>query len=151
MEDEDKLGKKEGEKALTNVFRVGIAGQAMVTLTEGVFLVGLANALNAPLFLIGLLAAIPPLAQLVQMPSAYLVEKYRKRKRITLFAHLGTRISLLLTATIPILFSPTLGLTLLLIFILCRGIFAAIANTAWNSMVRDIVPQSKLGAFFSKR
>lgn len=145
------LSKDEINKGLSSVFRVGIAGQAMTTLTEGVFLVLLANELNAPLFIIGLLAAIPPLAQLAQLPSVYLIEKYRKRKKIAIFAFTGTRVCLLLIALIPVLFSPLLGLSFLLIFILFRGIFAAVASSAWNSMVRDLVPTKHLGAFFSRR
>ena len=51
----------------------------MVTLTGGVFLVAFALKLEASNTIIGLLAAIPPLAQLIQIPAIYLVEKYRVR------------------------------------------------------------------------
>lgn len=151
MATDSSLSKEEVDRGLSSVLRVGVAGQAMTTLTEGVFLVLLANELNAPLYLIGLLAAIPPLAQLVQIPSVYLIERYQNRKKIVLFAHTGTRACILLIALIPALFSPLLGLTFLLIFLLFRGIFAAIANSAWNSLVRDLVPSRQLGAFFSRR
>ena len=49
----------------------------MLTITGGVFLVTFALKMVASNLVIGLLAAIPPLAQLIQIPSVYLVEKYR--------------------------------------------------------------------------
>ncbi len=151
MENNDDLTAEETQLGLKHIFRVGVAGQAMVTLTEGVLLVGLADALDAPLFLIGLLAAIPPLTQLVQIPSTYLIEKYRSRKKITLLAYTGTRVCLILVALVPLLFSPALALIFLLIFILFRGIFAGLGAAAWNSIVHDLVPRDKLGEFFSRR
>lgn len=71
------LTEEEIQTGLKNVLRDGLATRAMITLTEGVFLVGFALKLEAPLFVIGLLAAIPPLAQLIQIPSIFLIEKYQ--------------------------------------------------------------------------
>jgi hypothetical protein len=73
----DTLTEEEIQKGLRSVIRDGLTTQTMVTLTGGVFLIGFARKLGASNLMIGLLAAIPPLAQLIQIPSIYLVEKYR--------------------------------------------------------------------------
>ncbi|KXB08802.1 hypothetical protein AKJ56_00255 [candidate division MSBL1 archaeon SCGC-AAA382N08] len=145
------LSQEEIETGLRNVLRDGLATRAMVTLTEGIFLVGFALKMGAPLFYIGLLAAIPPLAQLIQLPSILLVERVRDRRKISVYSSIGSRICLLLIALIPFLFSPIIGLTLLLTFTFARGAFGAVGASSWNSWMRDLIPQESLGQFFSKR
>jgi len=69
----DTLTEEEVQSGLRAVIRDGLASQAMVTFTGGAFLVAFALKLGAPNLMIGLLAAIPPLMQLVQIASIYLV------------------------------------------------------------------------------
>ncbi|MCK4736447.1 MAG: hypothetical protein KAT65_28595 [Methanophagales archaeon] len=73
----DTLTEEEIQKGLRSVIKDGLATQTMVTQTGGVFLVAFALKLGASDTIIGLLAAIPPLAQLIQIPAIYLVEKSR--------------------------------------------------------------------------
>jgi hypothetical protein len=54
----------------------------MAALTGGVFLVAFALELGASNVLIGLLAAILPLVQLVQIHSIYLIEKFRTMRAL---------------------------------------------------------------------
>ena len=58
----------------------------MGTLTTGVFLVGFAVALGASNFAIGVLAAVPFCVQLLQMPAVVLVERWRARRAICVWA-----------------------------------------------------------------
>jgi len=58
----------------------GLTTQAIATLTGGVFLVAFALKLGASNLVIGILAAIPPLGQLIQIPAIYIVEKYRSEE-----------------------------------------------------------------------
>ncbi len=148
---EEERQEKDIETGLKNVLLDGLTTRAMITLTEGIFLVGFALKLNAPLFVIGLLAALPPLAQLIQLPSIYIVEKYRNRKKISAYFSFASRFCLILIALIPFLFSPAIGLTLLIAFTFLRGALGAVGSTAWNSWMRDLIPQDRLGSFFSKR
>ncbi|MFQ6114951.1 MAG: hypothetical protein ACE5NG_12865, partial [bacterium] len=75
----------------------------MATLTGGVFLVAFALKLGASNTTIGLLAAIPPLAQLIKIPSIYVVEKIRNRRAITVYASASSKIFCLATGLrIPI-------------------------------------------------
>lgn len=148
---ENDLTEEEIQTGLKNVLRDGLTTRSMITLTEGVFLVGFALKLGAPLFYIGLLAAVPPLAQLLQIPSIILVEKYRDRRKISVYSSIGSRICLLVIALIPFFFSPILGLFFLLLTTFLRGALGAVGASSWNSWMRDLIPQEKLGAFFSKR
>jgi len=147
----DTFTEEETESGLRSVIKDGLATQAMVTLTGGVFLVAFALKLGASYTLIGLLAAIPPLAQLIQIPSISLVEKYRVRRTISMYASAGSRIFLLLIALIPFLFSIEIGLIFLIVFLSLHAMFAAIGGCSWNSWMRDLIPQNQLGAFFAKR
>lgn len=140
---------------LKYVMRQGLAGHAMGTLAGGIFMVKIALSLGASLFAIGLLAALPSLAQLAQLPATYLVERYRDRKRIAFLGLGSVRLCILAIALIPLavpaVFGPSAGLTLLLGLVLLQGVFSATGGTAWNSWIRDLVPQNRMGAFFSRR
>ena len=147
----DTLTEEEIQKGLRSVIKDGLASQTMVTLTGGVFLVAFALKLGASNMIIGLLAAIPPLAQLIQIPSIYLVEKYRIRRAITVYAAASSRIFWLFIALIPFLFSIEAGLAFLILALSIHTAFAAVGNSSWNPWMRDLIPQDRLGAFYSRR
>ena len=155
MDDAQALADEETSVGLRYIMRQGIAGHAMGTLAGGVFMVEIALSLGASLFLIGLLAALPSLAQLAQLPATYLVERYRDRKRIAFLGLGGVRVCIFAIAMIPLavptLVSPGGGLGLLLGFVALQGVFSATGGTAWNSWIRDVVPTERMGAFFSRR
>ena len=145
------LTEQEIESGLKSIIKDGLASQTMVTLTSGVFLVAFALKLGASNTIIGLLAAIPPLMQLIQIPSIYLVEKIRNRRAITVYTAALSRIFWLFIALIPFLFSGELGLSVLIIVLFLISAFGAVSASSWNSWMRDLIPQERLGAFFSKR
>ncbi|HIE32119.1 MAG TPA: MFS transporter, partial [Methanosarcinales archaeon] len=146
----DTLTEEEIQSGLRSIIKDGLATQMMVTLTGGVFLVAFALKLGASNTIIGLLAAIPPLAQLIQIPSVYLIEKYRVRRAICVYATFLSRILWLIIALIPVLFFEA-GLAVLIAALLLYAILGAVGGTSWNSWMRDLVPQDSLGAFFAKR
>ena len=84
--EKDRITGERLEKGLRTIIYEGLATQAMLTFTSGVFLVAFAIELGASNTTIGLLAAITPLAQLVQIPSIYLVENFRRRRAISVAA-----------------------------------------------------------------
>jgi hypothetical protein len=67
----DSLTEHEIDSGLSAVIKDGMASTAMATLTGGAFLVAFALKLGASNLVIGLLAAIPPLAQLIQISVLY--------------------------------------------------------------------------------
>jgi hypothetical protein len=99
------------QSGLRYVIKDGIASQAMGILTGGAFLVAFAIKLGASNLTIGLLAAIGPLSQLLQLPSILLVEKIRNRRAIVVAAAFG-RMCWLVVALIPFIFGAQIGLAI---------------------------------------
>ena len=122
----------------------------MGTLTTGVFLVGFAVALGADNFAIGVLAAVPFFAQLLQIPAVLLVERWRVRRDICVFSTAIGRAFLVGAAAAPLI-GGALGIKVLIASLAIYQGMAAIAGCAWNSWMRDLVPSSEHGRFFGRR
>jgi hypothetical protein len=148
---DESLTENQVQTGLAYIIKDGVASQAMGILTGGAFLVAFAVKLEAPYLVIGLLAAIGPLSQLLQLPAIFLVEKVRNRRAITVFSAARSRLCWLLVALIPFLFSAKIGLVFLLFAMVFAGALGAIGGCSWNSWMRDLIPQNILGSFFSKR
>jgi len=85
------ISPQETEEGLATVIKDGFFTQAMVALTGGVILVDFAIALGASNLFIGLIAAVPFLSQLLQLVSLYIVERFRKRKKLCVYLSLADR------------------------------------------------------------
>lgn len=145
------LAEEEVERGLSLIVKDGIATQAMVTLTGGIFLVAFALQLGASNTIIGLLAAIPPLAELIQMPAISIVEKVRNRRLICVAASALARCAWIVIAFIPLFFGQEAGILVLTTALLYYGCISAISHCSWSSWMRDLVPEDILGIFFSRR
>ncbi len=147
----DTLTEEDFQKGFKAFIKDGLTTEVMAALTGGVFLVAFALKLGASNMLIGLLAAIPPLVQLVQIPSIYLIEKFRTRRTICMYAAASSRLLWLLIALIPFMVPDNERLTVLVIVILLSTALSALAGSSWNSWMHDFLPHNRLGSIFSKR
>ena len=147
----ESLSEQEIQIGLDAVIKDGVASQAMGILTGGAFLIAFAIKLGASNFVIGLLAAIGPLSQLLQLPSIFIVEKMRNRRFITVVAASLSRICWLVIALAPFIFGVKAGIAILLLLLTAVSAFGAIGGCSWNSWMRDLIPEKILGSFFSKR
>ena len=128
----------------------GLCSHAMMLLVTGAFLPGMAVALGASNFVIGLLGSLAPMSQMVQMPATWLVEKIGLRKLITVAFAMLSRITLAIAALVPFTnsaYKAQIFLVLMSVFFVLGGI----AGCSWNSWIKDIVPGEKLGTYFSHR
>lgn len=148
---EETLTDEQVQSGLSYVIKDGIASQSMGILTGGAFLVAFAVKLGASNLVIGLLAAIGPLAQLLQLPSILVVETIRNRRAIVAITAALSRLCWLLIALIPFVFGAKIGLTVLLVSMIVASALGAVSGCSWNSWMRDLIPQNILGSFFSKR
>jgi MFS family permease len=139
-----------GDRVFRLVLYDGLASEAMGTLTTGVFLAGFAVALGASNAAIGVLAAVPFLVQLLQLPAVVLVEHLRARRSIVVWASLVGRCFLLVCGAAPLLGHGT-GVLLLIAGLAIYQAAGAIGGCAWNSWMRDLVPKSDYGRFFGRR
>ncbi len=141
----------ETERGLSNILYDGLTTHAFVTLTSGIFLIAFALDLGASNIGIGLLAAIPPLAELVQIPAVGLIEKIRNRRLITVITSIASRSLWLLVALIPFLLSPQAGIVCLVFLLIVYSCISSVKHCGWKSWMRDLIPDQILGMYFSRR
>ncbi|MGA7306550.1 MAG: MFS transporter [Rhodothermales bacterium] len=147
----ERLSDEQRASGLRNVIRDGMASQAMASLTGSAILVAFAIQLNASNKVIGLLAAIPHLSQLIQLPAIGLVRRIGNRRVISVVASVIGRFAWVLVAAAPF-FLPEHGVLMALVFgLFAASVLAAIANCGWNSWMHELVPSDQLGSFFGRR
>jgi len=127
-----------------------LASEAMSALTTGVFLAGFMVQLGASNLAIGLLAAVPFAVQFLQLPAVVLVERLRARRAICAWAAGIGRSFLLVAAATPLL-GTNVAIPVLVGAVALYQALAAIAGCAWNSWMRDLVPETDFGRFFGRR
>src|SRR5918996_1235712 len=94
----------------------------------GVILVGFALELGATPFIIGLLAAIPFLAQAAQVPAVVLIEKLRQRRKLAVIVVWVARAIILSLALLPWLADPATQLALLIAAQIAITVMGAMAG-----------------------
>ncbi len=131
------------------VVEAGFSGGA-AALTSGVILTAFALHLGASNVMVGILAAMPFLAQLLQLPAIQLVERWRRRKKIAVLSSLIGRTMLAVMAALAF-FSGTAALLIFLAaqMLLCG--LGAVGGCAWNTWMRDLAPDDSLGDVFARR
>ena len=138
---------------LRNSIFDGMFANMFATLTGGVFLTGFALYLGMNEFMIGLLASMPFLVTIFQLPVSYLIEKKGGRKNISFLGAFFARmlwILVLIVALLPISQGPNKSLVILsLIFI--SYAFASMSYVSWLSWISDLVPDEIRGRFFGTR
>jgi len=117
----------------------------------GVILVGFALELGASSVIIGLLAAIPFLAQISQLAAIVLIERVRQRRKIVLLAVTVARTLILSLALVAFAEGRLLQLSLLVVVQAAISLSGAIAGCAFNGWVHEVVPRETLGTLFSRR
>jgi len=145
------LTEQQVEAGLKLVIKDGLVTEAMTALTGGTFLVAMALMMGASNFQIGVLAALPTFTNLFQLLSIWLVRKYNNRRAIAVICAIFARIPLLVIGTLPLVFSSVTTVQVLIFFLFFYYFFGSIAGPNWNSWMKDLVPENKLGTYFSHR
>lgn len=125
--------------------------QIMNVLAGGAFLVAFALALGASNTVIGLLSALNPLSQILQIPAIFLIEWTALRKATTVLAAFSSRLFLLLIAALPWVVPAPYRISVLLCALLVFFGLAAISALAYNSWMRDFIPAPIFGTYTGKR
>lgn len=114
-----------------------------------VYLVAFALALGASNMVIGVLGAMPWLANLLtQIPGSELVQHYARKKVYVFFALTGRLL------WIPILLAPFIfekPILMVVVFYLLVKLGETITEPAYATMLADMVPTKNFGEFNSKR
>ena len=112
-----------------------------------------ALALGANNLEVGLLAALPFITQIAQLPAILAVERFRRRKLIQIPAMFATQILWLPIGVVPFILdtpgAPAVAAVIALLGL--RGLFSSVWATTWTSWMRDLVPQEILGSYYGSR
>jgi MFS family permease len=128
----------------------GVCSMSMMTLQGGPFLPAFALALGATNYDIGLIATIAFFSQLMQLPGLLLMRAIPVRRALVAVAATVARSLWVLIILLPLLF-PDRGVAFLIQWLFVSAFVGALAGPAWNSLLRDIVPESAMGKIFARR
>ena len=117
----------------------------------GVILVAFALALGANARQIGVLAAIPIVAQLAQLPATVLIERVRQRRKIGVLSVTLSRVLITAIALTPFVPDRLVGLQWLMAAQIAMSLLNSIGGCAINSWLHHLVPHEQLGTFFARR
>ncbi|WP_341835843.1 MFS transporter [Chitinophaga pollutisoli] len=151
LQPKDELTVQEADKGLKRVVWDGLFSEAMTTLTGGAFIIAMAILMDANNLQLGLIAALPTMVNVFQLISVWLVRQFNNRRAITVYCSLLARFPLILVGLVPILFPGFLSLELLIPVLFFYYLSGAIAGASWNSWMKDLIPDNRLGAFFGRR
>ncbi|QEH42081.1 MFS transporter [Chitinophaga sp. XS-30] len=145
------LTEQEVRHGLKMVIWDGLASETMTTLTGGAFIIAMAILLGASNLQLGLIAALPTLVNLFQLISIWLVRRYNNRRVVTVVGSLLARFPLVIIGLLPLLLPQYATIELIIPILFFYYFSGAIAGAAWNSWMKDLVPERKLGGYFAKR
>ncbi|HET6403024.1 MAG TPA: MFS transporter [Candidatus Thermoplasmatota archaeon] len=129
----------------------GVFSRAMEGVTGGVVLAGFALALGASDLEIGLVAAIPFLAQLAHVPTVAYLARFPDRKTLAVGAAALARLFFFAMAMIPFLALPVRPVAALIPLLVAYATFATFSGGAWQVWVRELVPRDSIGRYFGRR
>lgn len=129
----------------------GMFTRAMESFTGGAVLAGFALALGATNFEIGLLAAIPFLAHVAQIPAVAVLERWPDRKRLVVGAAIIARGVFVLVALVPLVSLPLRPVAALIPLLVANAVVATFGGMAWQVWLRELVPRDELGRYFGRR
>ena len=140
-------------RALRLLTLEGVVSNGFSSITTSGLLAAYALALGANNTEIGVLAAIPFLTQPFQILVIGVVDRLGRRKALAATSWFLAQLLWLPIALIPVFLDTPGGgaVALLLAFMVARGTLHAITNMPWQSWIRDLVPQARLGRFFARR
>ncbi len=128
-----------------------VFSRLMDGLTGGAFLAGLALLAGADNWQLAVLASLPFLAQVVQLPAVALLLRIKDRRKVVVWTAGAARVLLLVVAALLVLPGARLGINGLLLILGAAAVLTVFATAAWNWWMRDLLPSHELGAFFGQR
>ena len=126
-------------------------GAAWMSITTGAVLTRFARDLGMSEFGFGLLAAVPFVAALGQLPGSFFLERYGHRKLLFLVGNLLHRVLWLVIALIPWLVPAGKGPVALIVLMALSATLNHAVSPCWHSWLLDIVPSRIRARYISRR
>jgi len=135
---------------MRNIMTAWLFGAACMYTTMGAALTKFAKALGLPLFWFGVLAALPFVGALMQLPTSVFLARYGHRKRVFLAAGIFYRSLWLLIALIPWALPNAWWWPALLVLRALSSFGMHVMSPAVLSWFADVIPRRVRGRFFSR-
>jgi len=133
----------------------GMFSHVMLTVFGGAYLTGFGLALGMEQYQIGLLVALPALANLVQLLGPLYIRRVGGEKQACLLGTGMFRLNWLIIALLPLLFylgaSQSAIITIFLVLLALSGVFAALSNVSWMGWISSLIKRAERGRFFGRR
>ncbi len=129
----------------------GVCSQVRDSLLSGPLLVGYALLLGASNAGVGILSALGPATQVLQLPTVALIERWRARKAICWWAACFARVTWLGVLVLPWAFSPAARPPALFGLLLLASALGTVSGAAWNPWIRDFLPEDTRNRAFARR
>jgi len=126
-------------------------GSTWLYITTGAALTRYAKLLGVPEYGFGVLAAIPFLGALAQLPSSYYMEHYGHRKGLFIAAGLLHRFLWLVVAAIPWIAPTAWWWPALAVMMAASSLLGHVATPGVLGWFADLVPRQLRGRYFSRR
>lgn len=129
----------------------GLVAEIVGACSGGAVLTGWALYLGAGPFLTGVIAALPQMAQLFQIPAAWTTSRLGSRRAAILLVTVQRQITLPLIA-LPMLSVPKGTSQAVLVAVTAvAAVLGVLGNNAWVSWMGDLVPAHVRGRYFGRR
>ncbi len=127
----------------------GIGAVVFLIVTQGVYFTKIALSFGADEFTLGLLGSIQFLSMTFQLIVPRVVERLSRRKQFTLILSVVSRLIWSLFLIFPLI--GIMNTELFIATVSISFISGSMANNAWTSWMRDLVPREKMGKFYGRR
>jgi MFS family permease len=147
----EKLDAKTRRKAISISIWEGLFANIHGTLAGGMFVTGFLITLGATYIHFAWLTALPTLASVTQILSAYWIQLIGKRKGFTVITAFLSRMLWIPIFIIPFFMTKD---SVLFWFFVVYGficVLGAVAGNAWTGWMADLVPSAIRGRYFSRR
>ncbi|MHB8633177.1 MAG: MFS transporter [Thermoplasmatota archaeon] len=128
----------------------GVCSRVMDALSSGPFLAGVGLFAGAGTFGLGVLAALPYLSQVAQLPAVWILARVRDRRAVVIGAAGLSRLAWGALAILLLSGAP-LRIPTLFAILAASAVLSVVATAAWSWWMRDLIPSGALGAFFGRR
>ena len=130
-----------------------IFGALWLWTMTGAVMTQYARALGMPDYAFGILAALPYLATLMQLPASYLLDRFGRRKTLFLWSQGFSRLMWIVAALIPWILpgSQLLWWPALVVVLAVAWATFHMGVPAWMNWIADVVPRRVRGRFYGMR
>ncbi|QDU34856.1 Major Facilitator Superfamily protein [Poriferisphaera corsica] len=145
------LRRGELREKLVRINYAWIPGSLWLWTITGAALVRYAQGLGMPASYFGILAALPFIGNIMQLPASYFLEQHSLRQKTTLYGIFLSRICWILIGLVPWILPKEMTWPAMLILVGVSWLTLHFGVPGWISWMADLMPSRIRGRFIGKR